>query len=74
MFILESLILNTMDRLPIFDKLPSNGRCSMCGRFIKRGLYNYILHSNVCPERQILVLFGLNKGRIIKLKNMKEKY
>jgi len=53
------------------DKLSKNGRCMKCGRFIKRGLYNYILHYDICPER-IILIFSLDhkKCKLTKLKNI----
>jgi hypothetical protein len=54
------------------NKLNHYGRCSDCGRFIKRGLWNFIRHvQNECPEKE-LIIFSITKGcKLIKLKNYK---
>jgi len=44
--------------------LPTS-RCNKCGRFVSRGLWNHIKHSDICPER-ILILFP--QGKLIKFK------
>jgi len=51
------------------NELSPRGRCFTCGRFIKRGLFNYIRHLDKCPERQIMI-FSLKpiNCKLIKLK------
>jgi hypothetical protein len=48
--------------------LKSHGRCPTCGRFVKRGLWNMIKHTEVCPERELL-LIGRNISKIVKYKD-----
>jgi hypothetical protein len=44
------------------------GRCPTCGRFVKRGLWNMIKHTEVCSERKLILLYGDFKSRIVKYK------
>jgi hypothetical protein len=50
-------------------KLNPYGRCPDCGRFVKRGLWNFIRHvQDKCPEKE-LIIFSIKGCKLIKLKN-----
>jgi hypothetical protein len=53
------------------DKLSPRGRCHICGRFMKRGLLNWIKHYDKCLERKI-IFFSLDptKCRVGKYKEI----
>jgi hypothetical protein len=52
--------------------IKSYGRCPTCGRFVKRGLWNMIKHSEICPERELLILLHGFKVKIVKYKNYEQ--
>lgn len=54
-------------------KLNSRGRCPQCGRFIKRGLLNFIQHDAICPEINVLI-FSKEYSGIVKRKHTCSKH
>jgi len=53
------------------NSFPHVGRCIRCGRFIKRGLWNFIKHDEGCPERKIII-FTTKYYKLIKQKDVKK--
>ena len=47
----------------------NTSRCKICGRFVKRGIWNHIKHYEVCPERELILISKNWEFKLVKLKN-----
>ena len=45
-------------------------RCEMCGRYVKRGIFNVANHTDKCPERKVILWDG-KSSKLVKQKSLK---
>ncbi len=47
------------------EKLELKGRCFKCGRYMKRGLFNWMDHLyDQCPKKNIVTFYGKTLERL----------